>query len=339
MTSLAGGRPRVVFAQFGHGRMGKVHARNVAHHPRARLKYLVDPLADPLQAAEEYGAEVVDENRVFADPEVAAIIVASPSKTHAALVERAAHSGKAIFCEKPIDVDATRVRAVLRTVAQMGVKLFLTFNRRFDPSFRALHDRLRADEIGKPQIVLLTSRDPYPPPIEIIKISGGLFRDMMIHDFDVARWLLDEEPVELYAAGSCLNDPRVAEYGSLDTAVVTLRTATGAICVINNANNATYGYDQRVEVHGERGMLQISNRLPDSVVSSNGDGVAHTPPRHFYIERYADAYRIELDEFIAMLLDGKTLSPTGEDGLRALVLADCANESHLTRRPVAVPQS
>jgi myo-inositol 2-dehydrogenase/D-chiro-inositol 1-dehydrogenase len=232
---------------------------------------------------------------------------------------------------------ADRARACLRAVRAAGVPLFLGFQRRFDPSFAALKRRLDAGEIGRPEIILLTSRDPEAPPIEHIRKSDGLFRETMIHDLDVARWLLGEEPIEVYAAASCLTDPRIAEAGSVDTAIVTLRTRSGALCAINNSWRSVYGYDQRAEVHGSQGLLQIGNRQPTSVAKWDGSGGSTDRPLYFFIDRYADAYRLELDAFVTALAERRPVTPDAVDGLRSLVLADCAQESYATGRPVAVP--
>ncbi|MCG8508287.1 MAG: Gfo/Idh/MocA family oxidoreductase, partial [Rhodospirillales bacterium] len=208
------------------------------------------------------------------------------------------------------------------------------FNRRFDPNFAALQKAISEGRIGRVEQVILTSRDPGPPPAEYIKVSGGLFRDMMIHDFDMARWLLGEEPTEVYAVGSCLVDPEIGALGDVDTAAVTLKTGSGAICHITNSRRASYGYDQRIEVFGSEGMLRAANVTDTTVELSNGDGVITDKPMHFFLERYMDAYRIELDHFIDCLEDGKTPLAGGEDGLRSLLLADAATESAKTGRPV-----
>ncbi len=328
----------VTFAQFGAGRIGRVHAGNVASHPAARLKYIVDPQADAARAlAAATGALVADVETPFADLDVDAILIASSADTHADLILRAVAAKKAIFCEKPLMRGAGQARDCVRAIRGSGVPLFLAFQRRFDPSFAALKRRLAAGEIGRPEIMILTSRDPEAPPLEVIGRSDGLFRETMIHDFDVARWLLAEEPTKVHAVASCLTDPRIAAIGAIDTAVVTLETRSGAICVINNSWRAAYGYDQRVEVHGAKGLLQVGNRPATSLAKWDGDGVSSDAPRYFFTERYVDAYRFELDAFIAAVTKGLAVSPDEEDGLRALVLADCAQESFASGRAVAVP--
>ncbi|MDQ0474009.1 inositol 2-dehydrogenase [Labrys wisconsinensis] len=328
----------LTLALFGAGRIGRIHARSIARHPRARLSHVVDPDGAAAAAvAAEAGGVPADAEAVFADPAVDAVVIASTAETHGTLIERAAASGKAIFCEKPIDRSTERTRAAIRTLRRAGTSLFLGFQRRFDPSFAALQQRLAAGEIGRPELVVLTSRDPAPPPIPYIEHSGGLFRESMVHDFDVARWLLGEEPTEVYATGSCLVDPRIAAVGSPDTAAVTLKTAGGAICVITLSWRAAYGYDQRAEVLGSAGMLRLDNRQATSVVKADAASIAGDRPLPFFLERYAEAYEAELDAFVTALESGTPFRPNEEDGLRALILADCAEQSARAGLPVAVP--
>ncbi len=327
----------LVFAQFGAGRIGRIHAANVAAHPQARLKYIIDVHADSAQAlAAQHGAQVCDVATALADPEIGAVVIASSTDTHADLIELAAKAGKAIFCEKPVDLSMARVQACLSVVQASGVRLMLGFNRRFDPNFRELRRRLLAGAVGKVEQVVLTSRDPGPPPVSYIKVSGGLFRDMMIHDFDMARWLLGEEPVSVFASGACLVDPAIGEAGDIDTATVTLTTASGTHAVILNSRRATYGYDQRIEVLGADGLLQAFNKLESTVVQSSAQGVVGEKPQHFFLERYMDAYKAELQTFIDAVNAGQDPDPTGEDGMAALKLADAAAESLRTGKPVAV---
>jgi myo-inositol 2-dehydrogenase / D-chiro-inositol 1-dehydrogenase len=325
--------------QFGAGRIGAIHAQNAARHGKARLKYVVDPIPGGREAiAKEYGAAAIDDpDRALADPEVNAVIIASSTPTHVDLITRSARAGKAIFCEKPIDLDLARVDRCIEELTRSGVPFFIAFNRRFDPSFRRLKRALDAQEIGAVEMVTVASRDPRPPPAEYVKVSGGLFRDMMIHDFDMARWLLGEEPVEVYAAASCLVDPAIGRAGDVDTAMVTMRTASGKLCQISNSRRATYGYDQRIEVHGAKGMLQAGNRLESTVSRSGADGVVSEKPLDFFLERYAEAYREEMDHFVSAVLEKKPLLTGPQDGRRALLLAEAAGRSLLERRAVEVP--
>jgi myo-inositol 2-dehydrogenase/D-chiro-inositol 1-dehydrogenase len=268
------------------------------------------------------------------DPEVGAVIIASSTDTHADLVIAAARQGKAIFCEKPIDLALPRVDACLAEVAKASVPMLVGFNRRFDPSFAELHRRIAAGAIGAVEQVIITSRDPAPPPISYVKVSGGLFRDMTIHDFDMARWMLGEEPHEVFAYGANLVDQAIGAAGDIDSAMVLLRTPSGRMAHINNSRRASYGYDQRVEVFGSSGRLLAGNRTPTTVELADGQAVAADKPLHFFLERYADAYRIELAAFIDAVLN-KTPMPVGaEDGRRALVLAEAANASLSSGKPV-----
>jgi myo-inositol 2-dehydrogenase / D-chiro-inositol 1-dehydrogenase len=319
---------------FGAGRIGQIHARNVAASGRARLGGVVDvDRASAERLASACRASVLDPDAAFAAD---AVMICTPTPTHAELIERAAAAGKPAFCEKPIDLDAARVRACLEAVARAGTLLMIGFNRRFDPSFRALHQRLRDGEIGRLELLSITSRDPAPPPPGYIASSGGLFRDMMIHDLDMARFLLGEEPVELYAAASVLVDPAIGAAGDVDTAVVVLRTASGALAQISNSRRAAYGYDQRVEAHGASGMLRADNMMATSVHHANARGFTTDPALPFFLERYAAAYRSELHAFLDAVEGKATASPTGADGLAALLLADAATQSARSGRPVGI---
>jgi myo-inositol 2-dehydrogenase/D-chiro-inositol 1-dehydrogenase len=345
MTSASGGQPGstagaagvVRIGLLGAGRIGRIHGTNVAAHPRARLAAIAD--ASP-QAAESLaaatGSHVRDADSIIDDPDIDAVLICTPTDLHASLIERAARAGKAAFCEKPVDLDARRIRQCLQVVEETGAKLMIGFNRRFDPSFAALRRRLKAGEAGAVEIVTILSRDPAPPPPEHAAWSGGLFRDMMIHDLDMARFLLGEEPVEVHAVGACLVDPRIGEAGDVDTAAVLLKTASGKIAQISNSRRATYGYDQRIEVHGAKGLLTAGNRHATTVTFADARGYASDPALPFFLERYAEAYRAELDAFVAGVLDGAPLSPSGEDGLRAQVLADAATEAARTGKAVRV---
>lgn len=323
------------FAQFGAGRIGAIHAANLAASGRARLKHVVDingPAAEALAA--RYGARVSDTASALADPDIGAVIIASSTDTHADLVIAAAQHGKAIFCEKPIDLALSRVDACLAEVAKADVPMLVGFNRRFDPSFAELNSRIAAGAIGTVEQVIITSRDPSPPPLAYVQVSGGLFRDMTIHDFDMARWMLGEEPVEIFAYGANLVDQAIGAAGDIDSAMVLLRTASGRMAHINNSRRASYGYDQRVEVFGSAGRLMAGNRIPTTVELADAKTVSTDKPLYFFLERYADAYRIELDAFIDAVLN-KTPMPVGaEDGRRALVLAEAANASLGSGRPV-----
>jgi myo-inositol 2-dehydrogenase/D-chiro-inositol 1-dehydrogenase len=313
---------------LGAGRIGRIHGGNVVAHPRARLVALADASAEAAASlSQATSAEVRDLAAIIEAADIDAVVIGTPTDTHAELIERAAQAGKAIFCEKPVSLDADRTRACLDIVRATGAKLMVGFNRRFDPSFAAVKRRIEEGEIGAVELVTILSRDPGPPPLDYVARSGGLFRDMMIHDFDMARFLLGEEPVEVHAVGSCLVDSGIGQAGDVDTAAVLLKTASGRIAQISNSRRAAYGYDQRVEVHGSRGLLAAGNRHATTVTFAGDRGYSTDPALPFFLERYAEAYQAELDSFIRGVLAGAPLAPTGEDGLKAQVLADAATRS------------
>ncbi len=325
----------LTFAQFGAGRIGAVHSANIAASGVARLRYIVDvnPAAAAALAA-QHGAQVADTATALADPEVDAVLIASSTDTHADLAIAAAKAGKAIFCEKPIDLSLKRVDACLAAVRKAGVPMLVGFNRRFDPNFAALRQRIRDGAIGAVEQVIISSRDPGLPPIAYLKVSGGQCRDMTIHDFDMARWLLGEEPVEVYAMGSVLVDPAVAKVPDTDSLMIVMKTASGKLCHINNSRRATYGYDQRIEVHGAKGRLMAGNRLETTVEFAGADAVASAKPVYFFLERYADAYKAELAAFVEAVTKKKPMPVGAEDGRQAIVLAEAAVKSLRTGRPV-----
>jgi myo-inositol 2-dehydrogenase/D-chiro-inositol 1-dehydrogenase len=319
------------FCQFGAGRIGAIHAGNIASRHDARLHIVVDPdRAAAEQLAGRYGAAVGSQAEALADRTVKAVVIASSTDTHADLLQAASRAGKAVFCEKPLDLDRGRAAACVAVAEEYGVPLMVGFNRCFDPNFARLERQIRDGRIGRLELLTITSRDPTPPPIEYVRRSGGLFRDMMIHDFDMARWLLGEEPVEVFAAASVLVDPAIGEAGDVDTAVVTLRTPSGALCQISNSRRAVYGYDQRIEALGAKGALRAENMVESTVSFAGADGIISEKPLHFFLERYAEAYRRELDHFIRAIGTGTAPLVGGGDGIKALALADAALESFQT---------
>jgi myo-inositol 2-dehydrogenase/D-chiro-inositol 1-dehydrogenase len=325
------------FGLLGAGRIGRIHGLNVAARGDARLVAVADASTEAASSlAQAAGAKVADAHAILGDAGIDAILICTPTDTHADLIEAAVTAGKAVFCEKPVDLDSDRIRRCLATVEKTGKPLMIGFNRRFDPNFAALEKRLRQGEAGEIEIVNIISRDPGPPPLDYVKRSGGLFRDMMIHDFDMARFLLAEEPVEVFALGSALVDKAIGEAGDVDTAAVLMKTASGRIAQISNSRRATYGYDQRVEVHGSKGMLRAGNIHETTVEIATGAGFRADPVQNFFLERYAAAYRAELAAFIAAFAGKAAPTPTGLDGLRAQMLADAATESARTGRPVAI---
>ncbi len=320
---------------FGAGRIGSIHANNVARHSEVNIAYIVDayqPAAEEL--AKKYDAKVVSVEEALADPELHGVIIASSTNTHANLMELSAKAGKAIFCEKPVDLSVERVRECLAIVNESKVVCSIGFNRRYDPQFNALKESLDAGKVGNLEMLTITSRDPSPPPVEYIEVSGGLFRDMMIHDFDLARWLLGEEPVEVFATASCQVDPAIGEAGDVDTALVTLKTASGKLCQISNSRRAVYGYDQRIEAFGSQGMAQVGNQLESQVTVTGEKGSTAAKPQFFFLERYEAAYRLELDNFVACIRDGVQPVASGIDGLQSLLLAEAALESSRTGKAV-----
>ena len=322
-------------ALIGAGRIGRIHGANVAARPDARLVYVAD--IDPKAAkglAASTGAEVAEIDKIMNSREVDAVLICAPTDMHAPLVERAAEAGKAIFCEKPIDLKIDRVRSCLSIVEKTGVPMMVGFNRRFDPNFSALKARIDRGIVGSVEIVTITSRDPAPPPADYAARSGGLFRDMMIHDFDMARFLLGEEPIAVTATGSALVDSAIGEAGDVDTAAVILETRSGKIAQISNSRRASYGYDQRIEVHGSKGMARAGNVHETTLEIAGSKGFARDPVQNFFLERYAAAYRLELDAFILAVKKARSPSPSGADGLKAQLLADAATLSSKQRRRV-----
>jgi myo-inositol 2-dehydrogenase/D-chiro-inositol 1-dehydrogenase len=325
------------FGLLGAGRIGKIHGHNVATADGASLVAIAD--ADPKAAtalAKATGAEVRDVGDIIKAKDIDAIVICTPTDTHSDLIEKGVRAGKAVFCEKPVDLDSKRIEKCLKVVDAAKGTLMIGFNRRFDPNLGGLRVRLDKKAVGTIEMVTIISRDPAPPPISYIQRSGGLYRDMMIHDFDMARFLLGEEPVEVHALGSSLVDPAIGEAGDVDTAMVMMQTATGKLCQISCSRRAAYGYDQRIEVHGSTGMLRVGN-IHDSTIEVAGKG-GFTADRlqDFFLERYASAYRLEMAAFVKAVTSGKAPSPSGYDGLMAQRLADAATKAKATGKPVKV---
>ncbi len=324
---------------LGAGRIGKVHASAIAGTPGARLVAVADAFPEAANAlADQYDAIVSSIDEIMANPEIDAVFITTPTDMHSDLIEQAARAGKAIFCEKPIDLSVQRVRDCLAVVEETGALLMVGFNRRFDPNFKAVRDRIDAGAIGAVEMVTIISRDPGPPPIEYMERSGGLFRDMTIHDFDMARFLLGEEPVSVYAVGSVLIDPAIAGVPDVDSAAITLVTASGKIAQISNSRRATYGYDQRIEVHGSLGMARAENIYESTIEVAGAHGYTKAPLMNFFLERYMPAYSAEVATFVNAVASGTPASPSGEEGLQALILAEAAFRSNAEQRVVAVSE-
>jgi myo-inositol 2-dehydrogenase/D-chiro-inositol 1-dehydrogenase len=323
---------------IGAGRIGKIHAETIATRiSNAELAAVADVY---LLAAQETGGRfrvpfvTADYHDILADPTIDAVAACSNTDTHTQIIQDAAAAGKHIFCEKPIDHSLEKIDAALAAVSQANVKLQIGFNRRFDPNFRKVRQMIVEGKIGQPHILRITSRDPAPPPIEYIKVSGGMFLDMTIHDFDMARYLIGSDVTEIYAVGGVMVDPAIGEAGDLDTAVITLKFANGVIGTIDNSRQAVYGYDQRVEVFGSEGMVAASNNLPDTHVYSNADGVHSALPLHFFLERYMDSYVAEMREFVDAVLNDEEPPVVGVDGRIPVVMGLAAQKSWLENRSI-----
>jgi myo-inositol 2-dehydrogenase/D-chiro-inositol 1-dehydrogenase len=328
----------VGIAVLGAGRIGKIHAANVAASKFAKLVVVADPFADAAQSlADAFGSEAMLDCEAAIDrDDVQAIVIGTPTHTHINLMLRAVRQGKAVLCEKPIDLDMAKSLAAVEEVERLNGRVMLAFNRRFESTFAEMHAAIKAGDIGEVRQVIISSRDPGLAPEDYIEHSGGIFRDMTIHDLDIGRWLLGEEPVELTAIGSRLIDPQMMEkYDDYDTAMVQMQTASGKQCHINNCRQAVYGYDQRIEVFGSKGMLQMDNLRPTTIRRWSQDVTdAREPLLNFFLERYQQAYKAELDAYIDALVKGTPLPTTVQDGLKALQLADAAVESVKTGRAV-----
>jgi len=326
---------------IGAGRIGIVHARTLAYRvPEARVVAIADP---KLASAQALGAELgigrvsADYRSLVADPEIRAVVVCSSTDTHAEVVIAAARAGKHVFCEKPLDLDLGRIAEVQAAVDEARVKLQLGFNRRFDPDFAMVRRKVADGTIGKPELLRITSRDPAPPPIEYVRVSGGMFMDMTIHDFDMARFLLGEVE-EVYVAAASLVDPAIGRAGDVDTALITLRFANGALGCIDNSRRATYGYDQRVEVLGSKGMVSNSNRTAHQVVASQADGIHGPLPLDFFMQRYTEAYEAEIRAFVKCIEADDAPPVGGADARQATLLAHAARRSLAEHRPVRLAE-
>jgi myo-inositol 2-dehydrogenase/D-chiro-inositol 1-dehydrogenase len=328
----------VNFALLGAGRIGRVHAKAVSSNPDAKLVAVADAFPAAAQSiAAQYGAEVRTIDEIEAARDIHAVIICTPTDTHADLIERFARAGKAIFCEKPVDLEVSRVKACIDVVKETGAKLMVGFNRRFDPHFMAVKQAIDDGRIGKVEMITITSRDPGPPPLDYISRSGGIFRDMTIHDFDMARFLLDGEEISSVSAhAAVLVDPAIGAAGDYDSVTVILETVSGRQTVISNSRRATYGYDQRIEVHGSLGSASAENQRPISIEVATAGGYTRPPLHDFFMTRYTEAYANEIAGFIAAIESGALISPSGEDGLVALQLAGAAMESVRTGRSITL---
>jgi myo-inositol 2-dehydrogenase/D-chiro-inositol 1-dehydrogenase len=313
------------FGLLGAGRIGKVHAKAVTANPKAKLVAVADAMAPAAQAiSDQYGCEVRTIAQILAASDIDAVVICTPTDTHADLIEQFTNAGKAVFCEKPIDLSLDRVKACLKVVRANKGTLMVGFNRRFDPHFMAVRAEIDKGSVGTVEMVTITSRDPGAPPLDYIARSGGIFRDMTIHDFDMARFLLGEEVAEVSAMAAVLVDPAIGKAGDSDSVQVMLKTSTGKMALISNSRRATYGYDQRIEVHGSKGVVSAENQRPVSIELANGSGYTRPPLHDFFMTRYTEAYAAEIAAFVDAVGAKKAAAPSGEDGLAALALAEAA---------------
>ena len=324
---------------LGTGRIGRLHAETIASHSESSLHAVSDIDSDSAkELAIQYGVSVKPADDVISDPNVDAILIATSTDTHSEFIEKASLSGKAVLCEKPVDLNLNRAKECLDKVSTANNSIMIGFNRRFDPNFAQLKKSLDNGEIGNRELLTITSFDPAPPPISYIKTSGGLYRDMMIHDFDLANFIMGELPISISAIGHSLVDPAIGVAGDVDTAVVTMSYADGKIAVIKNSRRAAYGYDQRIEILGSEGLLQAENILENSVVKSNNDGVISAKPKYFFLERYIGAFKAEWDAFLKSVRNHKPVPVTLKDGVAALAMAEAATQSQNTGKSIQLKE-
>ena len=321
---------KINLAIIGAGRIGKVHAQAINNSNIANLVYIYDPdeeIAKKFSVV--FNCLVSNIDNIKKDKQIDAVVICSPTDTHVELICIFSNYKKAIFCEKPIDLDIKKVRKCLETIEKNKTQFMIGFNRRFDPHFQSLKNSLKQDKIGNIETIIITSRDPGLPPINYLKQSGGIFKDMTIHDFDMAIFLLDELPVEIYSSASILIDDQMKEVEDFDTASVILKTLSGKQIIISNSRRSSYGYDQRIEVHGSLGMVSAENQRPISIEIANSQGFTKPPLHHFFMTRYIDAYAEEINYFVNSLKSGSEIKPNGIDGLNALIIAEAAKSSLL----------
>lgn len=326
---------------IGAGRIGRVHAESIYRIPNARVTAVADVFVDNAkQCAADYGIPVAhqDHRALLDDPAIDAVVICSSTDTHTQFIIEAAEAGKHVFCEKPIALDLAEIDSALETVERCGVKLQIGFNRRFDSNFRHLHEVVEAGGIGTPHLVRITSRDPAPPPISYVKVSGGLFLDMMIHDFDMVRYLVGAEVEEVHAIGAVLVDPAIGEAGDIDTAIVTLKFSNGALGVIENSRQAVYGYDQRAEVFGSKGAIEAANKTPHNTLHSTAEIIQQPNPLYFFLERYMASYTAEMRAFIDAVQQDTIPPVTGIDGRIPVAMGLAAGRSLCEGRPVRLAE-
>lgn len=326
---------------IGMGRIGRIHLNNILRQfPAVQISGVADRDYSPEEFAKEYGAIPFsrDAAELIANPSVDAVLICTPTSSHADMIRLALKHGKHIFCEKPVDLSLQTTKELVEQVKQSGIQMMLGFNRRFDPDFLLARKQVLDGRIGPVQVVKITSRDPGLPPIDYIKHSGGLFMDMVIHDFDMARYLMGKEVREVYAQGRVLVDKAVGEAGDIDTALTTLIFEDDSYAVIDNSRKAAYGYDQRLELFGDKGMLQVDNNLHHRNIVSDQTGIHHSLPLDFFMDRYAASYLNEMKYFIDALQNGSPIPVSGQDGLEAVLIATAAKWSVEKKRPVTISE-
>lgn len=328
-------------AVAGLGRIGKIHLKILCRNfPEVEVVAVMDVLDESKAIADEFNVPnfVGDFDELLAVPGVDVVVICSPTDTHADYTIKAAKAGKQIFCEKPLDLSLDRVQEVLDVVNKSGVKLMLGFNRRFDPEFKKIRQLVESGAIGESQIIKITSRDPGPPPVSYIKVSGGMFLDMTIHDFDMARFISGKQVKEVFAKAAVMVDPEIGKAGDVDTAVITLTFDDGSMAVIDNCRKAVYGYDQRLEVFGSKGMAQAENNFPNNHKLYTQSGVSGDLPLHFFLERYDASYVQEMKEFIDALVSNSEMPVDGNDGLLSIAIGLAAKKSLAEGRPVKIEE-
>lgn len=328
----------IKFALFGTGLIGKVHANNIAAHPRATLQYVYDINTQAAQeVAAKLGARVAaSPEEIWATHDVDAVLIASSTNTHADLLRGAVKAKKPVYCEKPIDLNIERVKAVVQEASSANVPIMIGFSRRFDSNHRGVREAIQSGEIGKIEMMQLTTRAQEPPPISYVKVSGGQFRDQTIHFFDLICWLADEAPVEVYAAGAVLVDPAIGEAGDVDTSMLILRMPGGALCHIDNSRRTAYGYDERIEVFGSKGMVQSLRKPTREVALYTGTKMISAGLHPGWFERFEPSFAQALDAFISALEGKQTSYPSLMDGLRAQLIAEAAVDSLHKHQPVKI---
>lgn len=333
---------KIKIGVIGTGRIGKVHTQTIAQNiPEAQIVALADiNIAEAQKLADRFSIKSVSDDymSIVANPDIDAVLICSPTDTHAQFIMKAAKAGKHIFCEKPIDLDLKTIKKALDVVEKSGVKLMVGFNRRFDSNFKKIKQMVVDGKIGEPHILKITSRDPAPPPLSYISVSGGMFLDMTIHDFDMARYIVGSEVEEVFVAAGVMVDKKIEKAGDVDTAIITLRFKNGTLGVIDNSRQAVYGYDQRVEIFGSEGMVKVDNNAPDNHDYYSRDGVHSSLPLNFFMDRYIEAYASEIKEFCNAIIENKSVSVDGRDGLLSVAVGLAVKKSFTEKRSVKLSE-